>query len=163
MGARCQSLRAPNKPWSSKIPGKMHARGHAGHTTVLLGPAKCLASTRKFKDSVALIVQAAEEVDSTIGRPMMVQEVRAVSGPPQNDGIQTVRQDAALDSQVGRNPDPSRGPTGSTTSCRAMVMDATLATDRRVAKVSLTGSVPTVERSIAPQRENETRQDGAWR
>jgi len=47
--------------YASKVAGKMHACGHDGHTTMLLGAARYLAETRKFSGRVALIFQPAEE------------------------------------------------------------------------------------------------------
>jgi hippurate hydrolase len=47
--------------YASKTPGKMHACGHDGHTTILMGAAKYLAETRNFDGTVALIFQPAEE------------------------------------------------------------------------------------------------------
>ena len=50
-----------NLPWRSTKPGTMHACGHDGHTTMLLGAARYLAETRDFTGSVAFIFQPAEE------------------------------------------------------------------------------------------------------
>ncbi|WP_299817415.1 M20 aminoacylase family protein [uncultured Jannaschia sp.] len=48
-------------PYSSTNPGRMHACGHDGHTTMLLGAARYLAETRNFDGTVVLIFQPAEE------------------------------------------------------------------------------------------------------
>ncbi len=70
-GNRCIGLRADmdalpiqedtSLPYASRNEGVMHACGHDGHTTMLLGAARHLAQTRDFDGTVALIFQPAEE------------------------------------------------------------------------------------------------------
>jgi hippurate hydrolase len=60
-------------PYASTIPGRMHACGHDGHTSVLLGAAAILKeNTHRFKGTIKLIFQPAEE--GLLGAELMVKE-----------------------------------------------------------------------------------------
>jgi amidohydrolase len=54
-------VEANDLPYRSQNHGRMHACGHDGHTTMLLGAAKYLAATRNFDGTVNFIFQPAEE------------------------------------------------------------------------------------------------------
>ncbi|TXI03519.1 MAG: amidohydrolase [Rhizobium sp.] len=62
------------RPYASKMPGKMHACGHDGHTTMLLGAAEYLARTRRFNGTVNLIFQPAEEAGVVSGAQAMIKD-----------------------------------------------------------------------------------------
>ena len=54
-------LEATGLDYASTKPGTMHACGHDGHTTMLLGAARYLAETGNFNGTVNFIFQPAEE------------------------------------------------------------------------------------------------------
>jgi hippurate hydrolase len=59
-------------PYASNTPGKMHACGHDGHTTMVLGLARNLAQKKNFNGTVHLVFQPAEEDIS--GAKRMIEE-----------------------------------------------------------------------------------------
>lgn len=71
-------------PYASKKPGLMHACGHEGHTTILLGVAKLLNSMRgQFSGTVKLIFQPGEE--TLLGAKSMV-----AAGVLENPQVDTI-------------------------------------------------------------------------
>ena len=60
-----------NLAYASRHPNRMHACGHDGHTTMLLGAAEYLAKHRQFKGRVYCIFQPAEEGGNAGARSMI--------------------------------------------------------------------------------------------
>ena len=67
-------MEATGLPYASTSAGKMHACGHDGHTTMLLGAAEYLARTRHFNGTINLIFQPAEEAGKGSGAQAMIKD-----------------------------------------------------------------------------------------
>ena len=93
------------KNYCSKNKGVMHACGHDGHTTMLLGAARYLSETRNFKGEVILVFQPAEEgfagakamIDDGLFKKYPIQEIYGMHNIPNLDkGVLAVQEGPRL-------------------------------------------------------------------